>query len=384
VWFDLYLDNSTNDPAKMKMISLSEDNYKQTFYTIVLQFEENMTYYWYVIPHLKTDDGSITGICQSGVVYFSFGAPDKIYLMDLELENKELTVEPGTQRIVRILIKNLGNQESIFDITTEVSGTDKIVANPDLKIVVMDVGESQYINLNILTLLSAEEGVYPINIKVTARESTVVYDIDTIIVTVSKYGGGGNGNNNGNGNGSDGDGEENKEDDIGYFFNMEMFASIIVVAVIFLLISAFLYTTIKRHRLLEHQRREAIYNYIKEHPGDHFRSIMNELNLEVGTLSYHVNKLESEGYIKSRQDGMYRRFYSIDAKIDGRLILSELQERILNFIKSNPGITGSNIANQFGMDRKIIRYHVGVLEKLGIIYTEKSGREMLCFSTSGA
>jgi predicted transcriptional regulator len=145
-----------------------------------------------------------------------------------------------------------------------------------------------------------------------------------------------------------------------------------------------MYTTIKRHRLLENQRREAIYNYIKENPGDHFRSIMNELSLEVGTLSYHMNKLESEGYIKSRQDGMYRRFYTIDAKIDGRLILSELQERILNFIKSNPGIAGSNIANQFGMDRKIIRYHVGVLEKIGIIYTEKSGREVLCFSTSGA
>ena len=127
-----------------------------------------------------------------------------------------------------------------------------------------------------------------------------------------------------------------------------------------------------------------IYNYIKEHPGDHFGSIMNELNLEVGTLSYHVNKLESEGFIKSRQDGMYRRFYTIDAKIDGKLIISELQEKILNFIKSHPGTSGTGIASELGMDRKLITYHVGVLEKIGFVYTEHRGRDLVCYSTSGA
>jgi DNA-binding MarR family transcriptional regulator len=364
VWYEVFLDNSTDDPEKMTRVS--GDNYKQTFYTTILPFEENMTYFWYVVPHLDTDEGSITGVCQSGVVYFSIGPPDRIYLLDIELLIMDLQVEAGTQKIIGIIVKNLGNQKTTVDLTSLVEGTDLVIATPDVKILTLNAGEFQEISLNVLALQNAEPGKYNVTIIAMARESTVVYDLDMLNVTVPED--------------ANGDGIESDDS----FFDMGILTSIIVIAMILLLISAFMYTTIKRHRLLENQRREAIYNYIKENPGDHFRSIMNELSLEVGTLSYHMNKLESEGYIKSRQDGMYRRFYTIDAKIDGRLILSELQERILNFIKSNPGIAGSNIANQFGMDRKIIRYHVGVLEKIGIIYTEKSGREVLCFSTSGA
>ncbi|MCK4717393.1 MAG: VWA domain-containing protein, partial [Thermoplasmata archaeon] len=83
------------------------------------------------------------------------------------------------------------------------------------------------------------------------------------------------------------------------------------------------YSKIERHRLLEHERREMIYNYIHEKPGEHFRGVEKALGLEVGVLTHHINKLEHEDYIRSRQDGMYRRFYPMDAKIDIRHVLSE-------------------------------------------------------------
>ena len=65
----------------------------------------------------------------------------------------------------------------------------------------------------------------------------------------------------------------------------------LLIIVIFVLIAIFSYTKIKRHRVLEHERRKKIFEYIKEHPGEHFRGIQKALNLEVGVIGHHINKL---------------------------------------------------------------------------------------------
>jgi predicted transcriptional regulator/uncharacterized protein YegL len=154
------------------------------------------------------------------------------------------------------------------------------------------------------------------------------------------------------------------------------FFTIMLIAVI---ISIFFYSRIKRNRLLEQKRREMIFNYIKEHPGEHFRGIQKELKLEVGVVGHHINILEREELVKSRQDGMYRRFYPMDAKIDVELILNKIQEKILNRIKLNPGISQINIATKIGVNRKVVNYHVKILQDSGFIYTQKEGRESLCY-----
>jgi predicted transcriptional regulator len=134
---------------------------------------------------------------------------------------------------------------------------------------------------------------------------------------------------------------------------------------------------------LQHERRVKIFDYVNENPGEHFRAIQKALDLEVGVLAHHINKLEREEFIKSRQDGQYRRFYPMDAKIDVKLILSQLQERILKFVKTNPGQSGAAIANNLGVDPKLVNYHVKVLQKAGFIYVEEKGRESLCYSAAG-
>ena len=158
---------------------------------------------------------------------------------------------------------------------------------------------------------------------------------------------------------------------------------IIVIFFVFLLIPVFLYSKIRRDKLLEQKTREAIFNYIQENPGEHFRGIQKALNLEVGVMAHHINKLEHEEFIKSRQDRQYRRFYPMDAKIDMKLILSQIQEKILNWIKRNPGVTGSTIAENIGVDKHLVLYHVKVLQQAGFIHTEQQGREKLCFSAVG-
>lgn len=158
----------------------------------------------------------------------------------------------------------------------------------------------------------------------------------------------------------------------------------IVVGIIIIFIVVMGYTRIRQKRLLDHERREKIFNYIKENPGEHFRGIQKTLGLEVGVIAYHLNTLERGEYIKSRQDGQYRRFYPMDAKIDVKLILSALQQRIMNRIKADPGISQRNIATKVGVARKVVSYHVKILKDAGFIYVEKQGREALCYPEAGA
>jgi uncharacterized protein YegL/DNA-binding MarR family transcriptional regulator len=155
---------------------------------------------------------------------------------------------------------------------------------------------------------------------------------------------------------------------------------LIFIIVILLTIIIFAYTRIKHHKVLEQKRREMIYNYIKENPGEHFRGIQKALGLESGVVGHHVNILEREDLVKSRQDGMYRRFYPMDATIDMGLILTKIQERILSWIKMNPGNSQSNIATTLNINRKVVGYHIKILQDAGFVYTEKEGRESLCFS----
>ncbi len=154
---------------------------------------------------------------------------------------------------------------------------------------------------------------------------------------------------------------------------------LIVAAIVILMIIIFFYTKLKREQLLEHRIRQQLYTYIQSNPGTHYRKIMNDLNLQMGTLTHHLNMLEQQSYIKSLQDGMYRRFYSYGVQPDSKLILSEIQTKILEKVKHNPGISQIKIARNLGVARKVVNYHIKILADAGFVYIEAIGRESACY-----
>jgi DNA-binding MarR family transcriptional regulator len=358
--FDIYLDDSTDEPGKMARIN--PGIYQQTFYSIYLPVEEGKIYYWYVVPYLQTDEGIITGICSPVVTNFSFGPGHINYGLEMELEKYEIELEAGSTKIFQFYIRNRGNIKATIDLYATTDGEAYINPVFTEKTVLIEESDSELIDLNIFVLENVEGTKFNLTIEAVIRESTVIRAEETITINIIP------------------------KPDVPTptpspksLFEEYPFIWIIIVIIIFLL-SMFLYTKIKRHKLLQHQRREMIFNHVKESPGDHFRGIQKALGLEVGVLAHHINKLEREEFIKSRQDGKYRRFYPMDARIDIKLILSEIQERILGWIKKNPGSSGVTIANNLGVDRKLVNYHVNVLEKGGFIYTEPKGKEKLCYS----
>jgi DNA-binding MarR family transcriptional regulator len=152
----------------------------------------------------------------------------------------------------------------------------------------------------------------------------------------------------------------------------------LVICIIFV-VALLMYSKIKRENLLKNAVRKRIFDYIKENPGMHYRAILTSLDLPMGMLSYHINRLEKAQYIKSRQDGMFRRFYVKGKKTEMRFFLSDIQESILSVIRENQGISQSKIAEKVNVSRKVVNYHVNILDQAGLIFMESQGRETACY-----
>ena len=154
----------------------------------------------------------------------------------------------------------------------------------------------------------------------------------------------------------------------------------VAVVAIIATTSMVMYSKIKRDNLLKHAVRRRIHEYVKENPGAHYRAILDDLELSMGVLTYHLNRLEKAEFLRSRQDGMYRRFFVTGRKTEVRFFLSDIQEAILSTIRANQGISQTKIAESIGVTRKVVNYHVRILDQAGFIYVEERGRETACFA----
>ena len=142
-----------------------------------------------------------------------------------------------------------------------------------------------------------------------------------------------------------------------------------------------LYTRLKREDTLNNETRERVYNHIIANPGDSYASILKKLELKNGTLVYHLRTLEREHYIKSKKDGKFKRFYPWGHKVGARdpNHLTNIQNEIVNIIKSNPGVSQSSIANMLGRSRQSVNYQIKVMAEAGLINVVKHGITSRCY-----
>jgi len=141
----------------------------------------------------------------------------------------------------------------------------------------------------------------------------------------------------------------------------------------FFLLLVPLFSRLSRDRVLENFERGRIYQYIVMNPGDHFSHIREMLEMNIGTLTYHLSVLQKEEYVKSRTDGRFRRFYPYGMKLDGHPH-ADIQEMILMQIVSNPGISQKEIASELGVHVSTVNYHVNMMVGAGILRPFRRGQ----------
>jgi predicted transcriptional regulator len=142
-----------------------------------------------------------------------------------------------------------------------------------------------------------------------------------------------------------------------------------------------MFTRIRRENVLDLFVRGQIYEYIRKHPGAHYNEIKSEMQLNNGTLAYHIKTLMLQGFVKASRDGMYKRFYmtDINPKVGEGRRFSKLQTSIIAIIKKKPGLCQSDIARILDIPFSVVNYNIKLLVRQKAIRIEDAGRKQHCY-----
>jgi predicted transcriptional regulator len=152
----------------------------------------------------------------------------------------------------------------------------------------------------------------------------------------------------------------------------------------FLTLAIPLYTKLNKEEILDHYTRGKIHGYILANPGDNYNSIKKALDISNGSFAYHLHVLEREGVIKSRRDGIYKRFYPSEMRLSSNgSQLKEIQRLIIERINESPGMSQTDIASSLGVACSTIHYHVQDLISGDLVEARRMGRNVRYFPNDG-
>ena len=158
---------------------------------------------------------------------------------------------------------------------------------------------------------------------------------------------------------------------------------LLVVAIVALLLVYIptLYTRLRREQVLDHFVRGQVYDRIRKKPGMHYNELKSGLKISSGALTYHLRTLELQGFIKSRREGIFKRFYDINVPPSAEGIrYSNLQLKIIEKVKKQPGLCKSDLARELNVPPSVISYNIRILINLNALRVEKaSGRRLQCY-----
>jgi predicted transcriptional regulator len=125
-------------------------------------------------------------------------------------------------------------------------------------------------------------------------------------------------------------------------------------------------------------RRDQILAFITAHPGAHFRMIKRDLNLAIGVIQYHVYRLEKDGKIVSRRQGLYKRFYpSLGFGEQEKEILNLLSQEtardLVLYLIQNPDTSQKQLSEYAGISPASINWHMKRLSDTGFIEMRREG-----------
>jgi len=137
-----------------------------------------------------------------------------------------------------------------------------------------------------------------------------------------------------------------------------------------------LFTRFKRDQVLDNKNRYSIHGLIIDNPGINFAAILEELGLPMGVITYHLDVLERENYVRSVRDGRLKRFFTTDTRIPKtyRMSPEDIRDALVDLVSAMPGISQKEIIREIGIDRETVGYHLRELVRTRRLRDSKVGR----------
>ncbi len=134
------------------------------------------------------------------------------------------------------------------------------------------------------------------------------------------------------------------------------------------------FSRLEKDEVLEHNKRDELYRFIKQNPGPSFSDLRRELALSNGTLVHHLRILEGQEYVKGVRDGFRTRFYVRGPKIVMESYLTRTQIQLVEAIGANPGLTQKELSQLLGLPRESVSYHTKQLAAKGRLAIKQEGK----------
>lgn len=146
-----------------------------------------------------------------------------------------------------------------------------------------------------------------------------------------------------------------------------------------------LYTRIERDAVLEHEKRDELYELIRATPGIHAHEIGEKASIGWGTTVYHLKLLENHGLIVSKKSGRYKRFFVNTGEYTKKkdaygALRNQTAKAVADYIVNHPGTTQKEMCAALGIQPSLASWHVEKLEGVELVKRVKDGRMVRYFA----
>lgn len=127
--------------------------------------------------------------------------------------------------------------------------------------------------------------------------------------------------------------------------------------------------------------RDIIIHTIEHFPGIRYKELMKIVRLSYGTLSYHLRRMEKEGFIKVDRTNKVTRFYTVNINeleyIVLKLCRNPIRRMIMQYLITHNQATLEEIMQYASRSRSTITWHLKILRKNNLITINKINKTLL-------
>lgn len=138
-------------------------------------------------------------------------------------------------------------------------------------------------------------------------------------------------------------------------------------------------TILEPNNPLSQPTRRRVYEHVDRNPGRYLRQLERDLKMPLGTLEYHLHRLEETGHIVTRDFQRYKAFFPSEG-LDRRerdilyFLRQEMPRRIALLVTDEPGRSFKEICEKMPVSASTAFLHMKKLVEHGIVIAERSGR----------
>ena len=126
--------------------------------------------------------------------------------------------------------------------------------------------------------------------------------------------------------------------------------------------------------------RRRLFECVQENQGAHLRDLARRTAIPLGTTLYHLDRLESRGFVVARRDGRYKRYFAGHSLgvVEKEMLIAlrhAVPRRIVVVLLDSREATQQQLCARVGVSRSTLSFHVNRLIPRRILYREDARPE---------